>query len=349
MRSESNDQAKVHRVTIRDIAKEAGVHFTTVGLALRGSPKLNAQTRERITALAYKMGYRPDPMLSALSAYRVRSHRPVYKATLAWINNWVNKQGLYDNPTFRDYYAGARERAEELGFHLEEFCLKDTGMTSARLLQILRARNIEGVLIAPQEGLNTHVELDASQLATVVFGYSIQPPKYHLLTNHHFHSMILVLERLAGLGYTRVGFVGERLWNDRVENAWVSALSSVRWRDLPIKTVPPLLCDGFEPRDIARWLSKHRPDAVISYSEVLEVLREMKWSIPDDIGFASLCLDRKDRRISGIYQNDFLIGKTAVDILVGCLHRSERGIPEFPLRVLIESEWREGTTLTLKG
>ena len=58
------------RTTMKDVAQQLGVHTTTVSLALRNSPKLPIETREKIQALAKKMGYHQDPMLSALTAYR---------------------------------------------------------------------------------------------------------------------------------------------------------------------------------------------------------------------------------------------------------------------------------------
>ncbi len=36
------------RVTLRDVAAAAGVHFTTVGLALRCDPRINSRTAEVI-------------------------------------------------------------------------------------------------------------------------------------------------------------------------------------------------------------------------------------------------------------------------------------------------------------
>src|SRR5215216_2735722 len=44
------------RVTLSDIATHAKVHVTTVSLALRNHPRLPTETRERIQALAKKMG-----------------------------------------------------------------------------------------------------------------------------------------------------------------------------------------------------------------------------------------------------------------------------------------------------
>lgn len=51
---------KQKHVTIKDIAKELGVHHTTVSLALRNSPLLKDETRERIQAKATQMDYRPN-------------------------------------------------------------------------------------------------------------------------------------------------------------------------------------------------------------------------------------------------------------------------------------------------
>lgn len=51
---------KQKQVTIKDIAKELGVHHTTVSLALRNSPLLKDETREKIQAKATQMEYRPN-------------------------------------------------------------------------------------------------------------------------------------------------------------------------------------------------------------------------------------------------------------------------------------------------
>lgn len=58
------------RVTLRDVGEAAGVHFTTAGLALRGDPRLDPETAARIIAVAQRLGYRADPLLSALSRFR---------------------------------------------------------------------------------------------------------------------------------------------------------------------------------------------------------------------------------------------------------------------------------------
>lgn len=70
---------------MQDVAEAAGVHRTTVSLALRDSPRLPAARREEIKHVAEHLGYRPNPMVSALMASRVSRREPKHQATLAFI------------------------------------------------------------------------------------------------------------------------------------------------------------------------------------------------------------------------------------------------------------------------
>ncbi|HRP04381.1 MAG TPA: LacI family DNA-binding transcriptional regulator, partial [Opitutaceae bacterium] len=81
------------RTTLSDVAKRAGVHVTTVSLALRNHPRLPESTRRRIQSLAKRMGYAPDPLLRALVAYRGRVIERRNVPTLAYVTNWATRWG----------------------------------------------------------------------------------------------------------------------------------------------------------------------------------------------------------------------------------------------------------------
>ena len=88
------------RVTLTDVAKEAGVHHSTVSRALKHHPGIPEKTRDKIMKVVHRLKYVPDPLLSALAAYK-NAQRPVgFLANLAWLTNFPTEEGWKDNPHF---------------------------------------------------------------------------------------------------------------------------------------------------------------------------------------------------------------------------------------------------------
>lgn len=333
------------RITVRDIAAKAGLHFTTVALALRDSPKLNQETKRRIRALAESLGYQPDPMLSALNAYKKTCRRPSYQATIAWLNNWPDRREMLRIPEFSEYHRGACDRAAELGYKIEEFWIHQPDMDLKKLRRMLRARNIQALIVAPQPRHGIWLDFDYGDFSAVALGYSLRPHALHVVTNHHFHSMNLLLERLHGLGYRRIGmYVGEG-WDGKVGHNWLSGFLLARWLHPDLADLPPVVKNDAEGAELEEWLERHRPEVVVSYGRILTRMKALGLRIPGDVGFAAVDLLEHNRVVSGVYQNNITIGRKAVDFLVDMIHRGERGLPDVPIRTLVESEWRPGTTL----
>ncbi len=336
------ENSRSKRVTVRDIAMATGYHYTTVSMGLRDSPALRSETRRKIQEAAEQLGYRPDPMLSALNAYRRASRTPHFQAVIGWINNWPERDALLKMPSFREYFEGARERALQLGYLLEEFWLHEPGMRQDVLRRIFRARNIRAVLIAPQPFAHMKPDIDLKEVSAVAFGYSMQPARLNLVTNHQFHSMTLMLAELLKLGYRRIGFFLESDWDEKVDNAWIGSLLVAQRRHPEVRFMMNLENPN---QSLKAWLAECEPDVVISHDGTRKELIALGYAIPKEIGFASLDIYTVSTQLSGIYQNNLEIGRKAVDVLVGMIHRGERGYPESPTRTLIESNWVPGNTL----
>ena len=60
------------RMTIRDIARLAGVSVTTVSRALNNAPEINSQTRERVLQVCREQGYRSNLLARSLVSSRTR-------------------------------------------------------------------------------------------------------------------------------------------------------------------------------------------------------------------------------------------------------------------------------------
>ncbi|MDO8542211.1 MAG: LacI family DNA-binding transcriptional regulator [Opitutaceae bacterium] len=334
------------RITLRDVARRAGCHFSTVSLALRGRPEIPVGTRARLKKIADELGYRPDPMLASLSSYR-RDDRPArYRATLAWVTNFPTRSGWRNEEIYYEYYLGARERAQALGFRLQEFWLRDENMTAARATQILAARGIQGLIIAPQPTPSEVVTLEWSRFSAVVIGYSVASPTLHMVCPNQYRSMKLAMDRLMARNYRRIALVMLRASDERVDNNWLGGYLVMQQRLPAANRLEPLLLNAWDEELFATWLRRERPDAIVSKCvEALPALRRLGYRLPQDLGAAFLTRVKSSREISGIDERPFEVGTAAVDYLVSMQHRTERGVPDQPRRLLIEGKWVEGRTV----
>ena len=59
--------------------------------------------------------------------------------------------------------------------------------------------------------------------------------------------------------------------------------------------------------------------------------------------------DHPEQGSSGVYYDPAKVGALAVEMLLGLMHRNEKGIPADPHEVLLSGDWREGGTLPRRG
>jgi DNA-binding LacI/PurR family transcriptional regulator len=331
------------RITIRDIAAQAGVHFSTVARALRNDSRLTAETRQRIQGLAETLGYSPDPAVTALAAYRSDRIRDSYSGTVIWLTTHQTRDNWRRVPDFVSLHRAAEARANALGYTLEVVCLPDLGSSAERATRTLTARGIAGILVPPSHANRIRIRLDWSRFCAISLSYTISYPKLHLATNHQYRSMSILMRRLRRLGYRRMALV--LVSDERVDHNWLAGFLVEQRRLRPADRIPDFNSARCSEEEIGQWLAVHRPDVVISQDRrVRKVMEDLGWKIPGDIGLAYPdCQPGSD--VSGITQNFQKVGEVAFDHLVGMLHRGERGIPAIPIRLLVEGTWVEGSTV----
>lgn len=354
------------RVTLADIAVKAGVHVTTVSLALRNHPRLPETTRRRIQALAKKMGYAPDPFMRALVAYRGGVIERRNTPTLAYVTNWTTRWGWKKVTAHPDFYAGALAKAKELGYKLDHFWMRDEGMSQERLSQILYSRGINGLIIASHgREMGDALEFDWENFSAVKIDYFPHQPMLHNVTNNQCDIARLAMQKVIAAGYRRIGFVMHRGWDHAVDHLWTAgylceqqALTTreripahlfpepepvERWLNESKEEVFP------EPGAFAAWFNKHRPEVVISKgSFVLPILEKMGLRVPHDVAFVDVFLSDLSGRIAGVRQNHTTVGALAVEILAGQLQHNKYGVPEIPTTTYVEGTWHNGASCPVR-
>lgn len=335
-------------VTLADIAKKAGVSVMTVSRALRNQENISPETQKRIQKIADDLGYRPNPLVSALMTYR-RAARPV-KAhlNLAFITNFTTRDGWKAEKLYDEFFQGVMDSADRHGYGVETFWMREPGLTSERLTQILETRSIHGLIIAPLPTAHGHLHLDWNRFSAGTFGYSLTSPMLHRAANHQFRSMRHAMRELRRLGYRRLGLTLPASLNERVDRQWVASFLVEQLRYPANERVPIFVVDDsdwtFE--HFREWCHKNQPDVVISHEDVvLDWFKSLKVRVPEDIGFVHLNCPDKSGHFAGIYQNGAEIGVACADMVIAMINRNERGVPELPRSVLIDGTWVEGQTV----
>jgi LacI family transcriptional regulator len=336
------------RVTLRDIATRLDVSHTTVSRALHGDPRITPSVRQRVEEMARQLGYRPDPMLSALAQYRRGKHQTPIGAELAWINNWSNPKQLRTYREFDLYWRGAEAEAERCGFRLEEFLL-DKDLLAPRLEKILRARNIRGILIPPcGRSAPDWESFHWDDFCIVRFGYSIATPRAHLVTSDQLTDGLIAFENMWTRGYRRIGLVTYAQAVTRFSAGYF--LGQTRCNATPRlpMLVLPQNKEKEDQRQLRGWITRHRPDAILTDASALrELLESAGYHVPQHLGLATLSV-LDGNADAGIDQNSEEIGKAAVQLVISLLHHNECGIPTVCRELLVEGRWVDGHTLPPK-
>ncbi|HEY1661656.1 MAG TPA: LacI family DNA-binding transcriptional regulator [Verrucomicrobiae bacterium] len=336
------------RVTLRDVAHHLNVSHTTISRALRDDPQISAVMREKVQSLAKKMGYKPDPILSALAHYRRGKVKTPIGAELAWINHWPDLKRFRSYKEFNFYWKGAFDEAERCGFRLEEFVFNKE-LSPSRLGKILRARNIRGILLPPSGDIGPNYgDFVWDDFCIVRFGHSIPFPHAHLVSSDQLTDGLIAHENIWKNGYRRIGLVTSAKMHTRFSAGF---LFSQMKKDAGPQLPTLILKQDRSNEDqqlLKSWMKKHKPDAILTdMRELRDLLEKIGCRVPKDIGLAALSV-LDGNADAGINQNSEEIGKVAVQLLISLINHHECGIPKICREVLVEGQWVDGSTLPLK-
>jgi LacI family transcriptional regulator len=352
------------RVTQRDVARRAGVHNSTVSLALRDSPTLPLATREKIRALAASMGYAPDPAVQALVAYRRRLVRKGPTGTIAFVTGGGSRNHWQRDPADVACFAGVRARAHELGYKVDHFWVGEGGLTARRLAHVLTHRAITGMLLHTPtlDGLDWN-DFDGTPFTVVAIGARPTFAPLHRVVGDPDGIARLALDRISASGRRRIGVILPAYRDEAHGGAWTTAFATAQQRFAPGDRVPLFVQNLVDPpRDdsavslphalesagFARWLQSHEPDVLLGCLDYVRPLAAaVGVRLPQDLAFVEL--DKLDAAspMPGIDQNHRSTGAIAVEILAHQMQQNRRGVPPVPTRTIVESVWQGSKALDM--
>lgn len=334
--------------SMQQVADAAGLSKSAVSLALRNDPRIPGVTQERVKRIAEEMGYHRNPLVDTLMAQLRSARKPEFQANLGLVNCAPQKD-LGSNHTFRRLREGVIDRAQQLGYGVEEFWLHQPGLRPKRLRQIVDARGIHGLIqVASLEHPTGGAEYADFwfHFTCSVIGVPHFHQDLHCASNDQFQTSRRAAQKALDLGYRRPALFippeDDALLDDKFSAGFMSATYGTEG----VEFVPPqaLHLDRLEAATDA--IQELGPDVVISNkTELYGALVASGVSLPREMGFIHLDWHDSIPHIAGMRQNNRMVGRAGVDLVVSQLHKNETGAQEYPQLVEIESVWVDGPSV----
>jgi LacI family transcriptional regulator len=337
------------QVSLRDIAKVAGVSTSTVGYVLQNHPRVAGETRERVLKIAKDLGYTPDSRIASWMT-KVRDASSKRLVTLAWLNGHSEEDAWHRYKFLSPYLDGARARALEFGYELTEIWALEPGMTNRRISRIIYQRGIEGGIITHYI---RHLRLRWEYLACFALEEDLLVPRLNRISTDHLYNFRLALKVLGRMGYRRIGVCLEDSIDRRSNRAIGAIAREACANSKHAGAVPPLFYDWGDGErgikagnEIVDWLRCHKPDVVLGHSNhLIEWAAMAGFQVPQHMGIVHMAIDEDVSDWAGIYSNRRAIGAVAVEGLVASIHNRQFGIPNIATNTTIRGFWRDGRTL----
>lgn len=329
-------------VTLKELAARTKLSLATVSYALRHAPKISVETRELVAKAARELGYRPNPRVASLMAHirGAQASSPRERLAFVWVH--TSRAEARQNSFLQLVFAGARERAAQMGFALEEFWTSDPGMSDHRLEQILRARGIVGVVLSPVTTAEATVTLgwDWRHFAPAVIGNVTWTPELHHAGHHHFLAMRLALLELAKLGCRRPAALIEATVHERNKHAYAACFLAHHPQPAAARGLVRVVSRG-DGADLGAWLQAARPDALIlSHTDLLDLSGVSQAARALGVPRVTLYWSKETPRgIGGIDQCQDRVAGHAVDLVAAQLNANETGAPDLPRMMLFPGRW----------
>ena len=335
--------------TIRQIAAAAGLSKSTVSAALRNHPDIAGHTKERVHRIAGDLGYKRDDRVAELMGYLSQRRRNPAPTPLVWLNDEEEPDAWQRFPWYRDVYAGALERAEQLGYKLDQLWCREEGMRPKRIEQILKSRGIRGTLLIRPNAKSQLLELSMDACACAQVLCDPWNQKHHAAVPDGFHNMHLALRHVKVLGYARPGLIEQDIIRFDTHGAYRAAyLAAVEQEPSFSASLPPLVYKWGHPsaeKEVSAWMKRHRPDVLICHdNHVTRYLENAGFRVPEDVAVVHLNLADDVEGWSGIDPRHREIGAASVDLVVSQIQSNETGAVVSPYTIMVKGAWVAGTT-----
>nr|MBC7243888.1 LacI family DNA-binding transcriptional regulator [Chloroflexota bacterium] len=306
-------------VSIKEVAKAAGVSHSTVSRALRDSPLVNDETKRRIRRLAEEMGYVPSGVARGLVTQSTRTIGLVV-TTIA-------------DPFVAEIVRGVEELALDHGYSVFLCNSNAQPQREVAVVRLLHENRVDGVIVTSSRVGDLYLPLLEEMKVPVVLINNQRAGRYvWSVATDNVHGGCLATEYLIELGHRRIGYIGgspEVSSNRDRLHGYRQALKSHRIRyDPRLVTSGNGRMEGGQTGVQSLLSLPQPPTAIFCYNDMtaigaLRALKEARVHVPQDmsvIGFDDIALAAYvDPSLTTVAQPKHEMGQLAMRMLLELL------------------------------
>ncbi|MGN7822606.1 LacI family transcriptional regulator [Chitinophaga varians] len=308
-------------ISIKDIAKQAGVSPTTVSFVLNGKAKekrISEQVSKKIQKIASRLKYKPNQLARGLRTGKTKTI------------------GLIVEDIANNFFASLakvmEDEADKHGYKVLYGSTEDNTEKAKGLLEVLKYRQVDAYIVTPTKNLDKEIEqLKATSKPVVLMDRYFPHVSSHYVVVDNYQGAYNVTSHLAKQGYKKIAIV--TITSDQIQmkdrlDGFTAALKDhhLPFNKSQVKKIPfDLEREAFNT-EIKKFLTSIKGlDAVFFATNYLgiygiESIRSLGWDIGPQIGVASF--DDHDLfrlhspSITCVAQPITEIGKNIVEVLM---------------------------------
>ena len=337
------------KARLKDIAERAGISKAAVSLALAGSKKVSIQTRRKIRALADKLGYKRNPIISSVMSQIKSGGEKKFLETIVLINANKAKDAPQKYPIFSKYIDGVKFESAEIGYAVYEIWLYEKSLGAQRLETILNSRGIRGGIIvghADDTTLPSKFSNIWSKFKFVSAGIRTRNPVFDFISADKFLIAHFATANIIKSGYKRPALAIDEHIDEVVEGRFIGGFLRAQLALPESARIPPFLEVSKarrNPKAFFEWISKNKPDAIFSISnttsEWLET-PEISGKISPSIDIIQLERRSESGEWLAIDHNYELVGRLAVRKLFEILNAPQTSM-RTPTATIVQPDWNK--------
>ena len=182
------------RPTIKELAAEAGVSVGTASRVINKHPNVGEAVLRKVNEAIERLGFTPDSAAQSMRGGTTRSIGIIIRDITV--------------PALASFTRAAQDTLEEAGYVLIVLCSTDSKERELELLDVLRKRRVDGLIMATSSERDPDVLAACERLDLPILLLDREYPKdWDAVLVDHEAGMEEAMDHLLSLGHRRIGLV----------------------------------------------------------------------------------------------------------------------------------------------